>query len=65
MQNALINGLKSALRNEIRTLSTKDMLTKNSEERADFDMATKNAQKLYQDMVDYAFSANKPMLRKK
>ena len=65
MQNALINGLKSALRDEIRTLSTKDMLTKNSEERADFDMATKNAQKLYQDMVDYAFSKNKPMLRKK
>ena len=41
------------------------MLTKNSEERADFDMATKNAQKLYQDMVDYAFSENKPMLWKK
>ena len=63
MQNALLKGIKSALRNEIRDLSTKELLTNNDEELADFDKAAKNADKLHQNMVEYAFAQSRKKIK--
>lgn len=58
LQNALLNGLKSALKGEIRTLSTRDLLAADAQDLADFDTATANGKIFYNKLVEYTFAEN-------
>lgn len=65
MQNALINGLKSALRDEIRTLSTSELLTSSADERKNFAIASENGKKLFAQAVEYTIAENNKIFNRR
>lgn len=58
MQNALLNGLKSALRDEIRDLPPQKLLTSNAQDRRNFIVAETNGKELHAKAVEYMISEN-------
>ena len=65
MQNALIKGLKSALRDEIRTLSTSELLTSSPKERKNFAIASENGKKLFAQALEYTIAENNKIFNRR
>lgn len=64
VQNALINGLKSGLRDEIRSLDTEKLITSDEEDRYAFADAKENGKAFYKQVVDYTLSENAKVFEK-
>ncbi len=64
-QNYLIKGLKSALKNEIRTSATPQLLVRTEDDLINFLDAEKNGKVLYKEMVDYTLCEQKKVFNKK
>ena len=58
IQNVLINGLKSALRDEIRTLTTPEMLVSSPQDLKNLYAAYQNGKDFYAQAVEYTLAEN-------
>lgn len=64
MQNALINGLQSAVKGELRPLDTKNMLCVDENDCIAFEEAKANGKTLYKQMVEYTLAENNKIFEK-